>query len=932
MAYSSNAALDLTKERNFVGQTSEQRSDLENVLKSGYSVSDWENEGAFGYEIKNEGTGKLYHFSPNSRLTLETRYLEKNKEGEVTENVVDLFARVAVNVAEADLKYTPKKKIKPVARDFLESMLNQDFMPNTPTLCNAGRSLQQLSACFVLPVEDYMATDDIGEDPEKQGNGIYDALRYMAMVHKSGGGTGFNFSHLRPRGNLISTTFGKSSGPVSFIKSFDGATDAVNQGGFRRGANMAILNYVHPDIFEFVGEKANNGTLENFNLSIGVDNDFMEKVKSNGYFKMINSKDEFSIPEEERFWTTEDVLRIGSDRYKKFAQELNPSIVISEDGKDVINTYNNSIVGKVDESGELMMSAKALFDYVVDCAWREGCPGIINLERLESGNKIKNAGKIESTNPCGEQPLLPYEACNLGAINLSNCVEDGKLNWGTLEKRIGNAVHFLDNVIDMSKFPFAKVYEKVHGTRKIGMGLMGWAETLVELDLEYNSEEALDLARKVSDFMTQTGRKKSENIAKRRGTFPKWEGSQYEEEGIKLRNGTITTIAPNGTTGMIGDRTGGIEPFFKLAYKKTCMDGKELTYWAPGLKEKLKESVDADKLENILTEIIKTGSVQDIKGVPDKIKKVYLTSGDISPEDHIKEQAAWQVGYEDGVDNAVSKTVNLSESATREDIANAYMNAYELGCVGTTVFRNNSKKGVYSSLEEKAESGFLLVKKDVDAHPVLDIKPRAVKYKVKRPQAGDSLHMIVTSDLYVNDETKEAYTIPSEIFQIRAPLGEYISVSFGQSGIDRTGRLKSDKIDWSDMISQLQSPTSSEVEGIGPMKIKSIEHAAGLVLEHHCLEAGIVGRDDVTKRLKDLVKKSDLRYINPKKDVEEYEELMKQVKARSSGELEVVSGNNGKLGHKFICEHCGGEEYTFEAGCNHPKCNGCGEIEGGGCG
>ncbi len=913
---------DLEKSRPFVGQTESERRALESLVKERYAITDYVREEGTGYKIHDNEREEDIYFVPNARLTLETRYLEKNENKEVIENALDLFARVAVNIAEADLKYNSDKDIKSVADEFLESMLYQRFMPNTPTLCNAGRALQQLSACFVLPVEDYMATDDIGEDAEKQGNGIYDVLRYMAMIHKSGGGTGFNFSHLRPRSDMISTTFGSSSGPVPFIKVFDSSTDAVNQGGFRRGANMAILNYTHPDILEFINEKT-NGTLVNFNLSVGIDDKFMQLVKDEGYFRLVNPKRESDVPLEERVWKKENVLEKGTRKYDELFGELNPSLIVDE-GK-VINIYSGEEIGKVADDETLLINAHSLFDYISECAWKTGCPGIVFLDRLEQRNTVPHVGRIESTNPCGEQPLLPFEACNLGGINLANCVNDSSVDYSELENRIGTAVHFLDNVIDMSKFPFQKIYGKVHGTRKIGLGMMGWAEMLAQLGMAYDSEEAVELAKGVSDYVTETARKKSVEIAEERGVFPYWEGSVWEKEGLRVRNATVTTIAPNGTTGMICNVSGGVEPFFRLAFKKTCMDGKELIYRNPLLEGDLYEQFDKVKLEGIIKTIEKIGSVREMDVIPEEIQRIYATSHDIAPEWHVRMQAAFQVGNGVGVDNAVSKTVNLPEDATVEDVLNTYKMAYDEGCVGITIFRDNSKKGVLSGLEKRT----LLVQNNVSPHEIVNLKAQALKYKVKRPNNGDSLHITITSNIYVDDEGGKAYFIPDEIFQTRAPLGHATSVSFAQSGMDRTEILRQPNPNYAELIGRLQSASSNEEEGLGPRKIKSIEHAAGVVLEDCLLKNGIVGNDD-NGRLINLVHKSELRKVEEGTD--EYMSLLSQVRVTSSDEELLVSGNHGKLDKAFVCEACGNEEYTFEAGCNHPKCTDCGEIQGGGCG
>ena len=917
---------ELEKTRNFVGQTEEQRREIEKQVKSRYIISDWKSEGGIGYDIYDSKKEEHIYFDSNARLTLEKRYLEKDIHRKPSESPLDLFARVAVNIAEADLKYHPEKDIIPIAKEFLESLVYKEIGPNTPTLCNAGRALQQLSACFVLPVEDYMATDDIGDDPEKQGDGIYDSLRYMSMIHKSGGGTGFTFGHLRPRSDRISTTFGSSSGPVSFIKVFDESTEAVNQGGFRRGANMGILPYTHPDIFEFVSEKTRTGGLVNFNFSVGADETFMELVKKNGYFKLINPKDEKKLSLEQRIWSKNNLLSKDDPDYESLFNELQPSLIV--DGEEIINVYTEENVGKIDEEGSALISAKSLFDYIVENAWTEGCPGIIYLDRLEKNNKTPHIGKIEATNPCGEQPLLPYEACSLGAVNLATCVKDRKLDFSEIKRRSRKLVHFMDNVIDMNKFPFQKIYGVVHGTRKIGVGLMGWADVLAQLKVAYDSEEAIELAKNVSDFLTESTREKSIELAEDRGVFPFWEGSVYEKEGIKVRNATTTTIAPNGTTGMIASVTGGIEPFFKLAFVKTCMDNTKLIYRVSYLVEDLKREFGGKDLERILREVEKKGTIQDIEGISDELKRIYKTSHDISPDWHIRMQAAFQNGNKLGVDNAVSKTVNLPQEATREDVKNSYWLSYEEKCVGTTIFRDKSKDAVYSGIETKVE----LVQNEVQLDIRIDKKAQAIKYKVRREVNEDSLHIIMTSDLYINDTNKKAYFLPFESFQERAPIGDANSVSFQQAGIDRSELLKGPDPDYTELIVRLQSPFSNEVEGIGPKLIKSKEHAVGLIWEDYFLRNGIVGRDEITHKLVNLVRKPELRKIEI--ETEEYNSIMSQVRVIQSDKELTVMGTNGKLGKRFVCESkgCGGTEYTFIAGCNHPVCKKCGEPQGGNCG
>ncbi|MGB9708305.1 MAG: adenosylcobalamin-dependent ribonucleoside-diphosphate reductase [Candidatus Pacearchaeota archaeon] len=702
----------------------EQVKSLEERLKTNYEIKDYHetmeglpgSKDLPGYEIKDKRTGEVYRFSPNARLILETRYLEKDERKRPLENILDLLTRVAVNIAEADLKYDPNADVLGTASEFLNLMLRHEFLPNTPTLCNAGRKLQQLSACFVLPIDDYVATDDIGEDVEKQGNGIYDVARNMAMIHKSGGGTGFNFSRLRPKMDSICTTFGSSSGPISFIKSLDSITDAINQGGFRRGANMGILEYWHPDILEFIYEKT-NGTLQNFNLSVGVDSAFMEKVKSKEYFNLINPKNQRTVPLEKRLYKAYSLLRqrtFGDNltenqkkekkEYERQLAEFKPSLLLSENGKDVLNAYTGEVIGKVNENDEVMLRADLLFEEIAKCAWATGCPGVIFLDKINATNPTPHVSRIESTNPCGEQPLLPYEACNLGSVNLHSCVKDGVFDYNKLERIVRTGVHFLDNVIDMSKFPFKKIHIMVKGNRKIGLGVMGFADMLYNLRIPYDSQEAVELGEKIMKFITETARDESLRLSAQRGEFPNWKGSVYDPEsefcdeskkGLKYRNALVTTIAPTGTISMICDVSSGIEPVFSLFYNKVCMDGRILNY----RNQEFRKAVEKRGLdfEAIIEKAIETKNLE----IDEDLKRVFKSAHEISPDWHIKMQAAFQK-Y---TDNAVSKTINMPNSASVEQVKEIYMKAWQMGCKGITIYRDMSKPKQVLYHETKADTG-----------------------------------------------------------------------------------------------------------------------------------------------------------------------------------------------------------------------------------
>lgn len=571
----------------------------------------------------------------NARVILEKRYL-KQDNGKVVESPEDMFYRVANVIAQVEERYGKgKKEVQELAKEFYTMMANLEFMPNSPTLMNAGRDLGQLSACFVLPIEDSM---------EK----IFDAIKFAAIIHKSGGGTGFSFSRLRSKNSTVRSTGGVASGPVSFMKVFNAATEAVKQGGTRRGANMGILRVDHPDILEFISCKEDNKEITNFNISVGMTEEFMRAVK---------------------------------------------------DGRDyeLIDPHTEKAVGT--------LSAKEVFHTIVDHAWRNGEPGIVFLDRLNRDNPTPQIGEIEATNPCGEQPLLPNEACNLGSINLKLIVteKDGKavIDWEKLRYVTRKAIHFLDNVIDANVYPLPMIDEMVKSNRKVGLGVMGFADMLILLQTSYASEDGVEYAEKVMNFIQTEARLESQRLAEERGTFPNYKGSIYDGV-MKLRNATLTTIAPTGTISMICGASSGVEPLFAVAFTKTVMDGTPFIEVNPIFEGYAKEyGFDSPEL---MKKIADKGTVLGFSEVPNWVQEVFVTAQEIDPEWHIKIQAAFQK-Y---TDNAVSKTINFANSATREDIEKAYELAYELNCKGLTVYRDGSRgeqvlsAGTSNSRDEKA--------------------------------------------------------------------------------------------------------------------------------------------------------------------------------------------------------------------------------------
>jgi ribonucleoside-diphosphate reductase alpha chain len=581
----------------------------------------------------------------NAQTVLKRRYLKKDKDGKLIETPAHMFRRVARHIAQAERNYGPDgAQRQPMMEElFYDMMTELDFLPNSPTLMNAGRSLGQLAACFVLPVEDSMEQ-------------IFDSLKNAAIIHKSGGGTGFSFSRLRPKNSQVGTTGGIASGPVSFMKIFNTATEQVKQGGTRRGANMAILRVDHPDIMEFIHCKRDNGELNNFNISVGLTETFMQAVQNNGTYDLIDPR-----------------------RKQKVAE----------------------------------LKAADVYQALVEQAWENGDPGIIFLDRLNQDNPTPAIGEIESTNPCGEQPLLPMEACNLGSINLSRFViqQEGRasIDFDRLKQIVWAAVRFLDNTIDMSKYPLPQIEAMVKGNRKIGLGVMGFADMLYQLKIPYNSEKALEAAEQVMGFIQQESHAASKDLARERGAFSNFESSVFKDRPeCAYRNATTTTIAPTGTLSIIANCSSGVEPLFALSFVRNVMDDDQLLEVNPYFEAVAKQR--GFYSEELMNAIAKSGSIHSMEAIPEDAKAVFVTAHDISPEWHIRMQAAFQKH----TDNAVSKTVNLPHDATVGDVMKIYDLAHELRCKGVTIYRDGSKERQVLSFAkaDKTDKGFLTAVRD----------------------------------------------------------------------------------------------------------------------------------------------------------------------------------------------------------------------------
>jgi ribonucleoside-diphosphate reductase alpha chain len=700
--------------------------------------------------------------SENAVAVLKKRYLKKNERGEAVEEPIDMFRRVASNIAEGELRFKEgeeaQRLYKESAERFLQLMLSRKFMPNSPTLMNAGRELQQLSACFVLPVEDSI-------------DGIYDTLKHQAIIHKSGGGTGFGFSRLRPKNDLVQSTMGVSSGPVSFMAIYDASTDKIKQGGTRRGANMGILRVDHPDIEEFITCKNENDQINNFNISVAITDAFMEAVAGDTDFDLVNPRN-----------------------------------------GDVVQTVR----------------ARDLFEKIVRGAWLNGEPGVVFIDKINDDNPTPQF-PIESTNPCSEAHLPPYDSCNLGSINLERFFVpgdqpgEGSVNWDELRDTVHTAVRFLDNVIEMNNYPLDEISEMSKGNRRIGLGVMGFADLLIKLGITYDSDEGLAFAQKMMKFVDDEAWEASRALAEERGVMPHFEGSRHEARGDRVRNATVTTIAPTGTISIIAGCSGGIEPLFAVAFMRRQADME-----MPDVNPEFVKLAKARGFysEELMKKVAEHGSVRDIPEVPEDVRNVWVTSHDISSEWHVRMQAAFQKHTSMGI----SKTINLPNEATPQDVEDAYMQAFATGCKGIAVYRDGSRDAQVLSTGKTrvgVQPGTEIEKEYVSLAEARNGRPRTLSGVTKKIHTGHG-------PLYVSMNDDEFG--PRECFVILGKPGGTAS-AFS----DALGRMislaETHGATPAEIVHQLRGIQDGHPAGFGPNAVLSVpDGVARAMAEHYLVE------------------------------------------------------------------------------------------------
>lgn len=768
-------------------------------------------------------------WSSQALRVLNERYFLKDKEGQVIETVAELCWRVAWETARAEVKYGKSRdQVMVIAREFYKMMLNRWFLPNSPTLMNAGKANGlQYSACYVIPVPDDLA-------------GIFDGMKYQGLIHQSGGGTGFSFSRLRPNGARVKSTMGVSSGPIGFLRVYNAATQEIKQGGSRRGANMGILRVDHPDIMEFIHCK-DDGGITNFNISVAITDEFMQALAKDEEYQLYSPKTD-----------TDGTHRVP--------------------------------VGK--------LRAKDVWEEIADGAWKTGDPGLIFLDRINQGsaNPIREPDwEVESTNPCGEQPLYPFDACNLGSIFLGNYVQDGQVNWDKLKETTHLAVRMLDSVIEMNPFPLPQIADTVQKIRRIGLGVGGWADMLIKLGIPYDSEAALELGEKVMKFVNTEGHLASQQLAVERGPFPMWKSSIYADK--PMRNSTVTTIAPTGTIGILAHASSGVEPLFAIAYQHIVkIENRTLTYVNELFEEMAKQQ--GFYSQELMDKIAEKGVIRDVEEIPASVRAAFGTAHEIHPDWHVKMQAAFQKH----TDNAVSKTINLHHDSTREDIKKAYMLSWDTGCNGITVFRDGCKGDQVLNLGTNSQAAKTETQVVPEHQP---IKPRPVKvegatYKIGTPLG--SAYVTVNHDQDGNPfETFVAIgKAGSEVAAMAEALGRMISTTL------RFGNHQPAKERAKEIIDQLEGIGGGRSVGFGPNKVRSLPDAVAKALGMHF---GLLGYQEKTDgQTSPAQLPINDTYSN----------------GHSQQALPLKKGAD-------LCPSCGAAAFVYEEGCK--KCHSCGYSE-----
>jgi ribonucleoside-diphosphate reductase alpha chain len=813
-------------------------------------------------------------FSTNALTVLKRRYLIKDDEGRPVEKPQDLFRRVARTIAESDARYGASEgAVEALADAFYELMVSRAWMPNSPTLMNAGRPLGQLSACFVLPVEDSLSNDQ---------SGIYDTLRNMALVHQSGGGTGFGFSRVRPKNSVVRSTMGVASGPVSFMSLYDASTEVVKQGGTRRGANMGILRVDHPDIMEFVTCKDDTSKITNFNISVAVTDAFMGAVARN-----------------------EDY--------------------------DLIDPRTKQVTGRA--------NAREVFDKIVHGAWKTGEPGVFFIDRANQYNPVPRLGSYEATNPCGEQPLLPYDVCNLGSINVGLFVRDGDVDWDGLRKTVHLCTHFLDNVIDANRYPLPQIRDLANRIRRIGLGIMGWADFLIQLGVPYNSDEGVEWGRRLMKFIDDEAKVESERLAEHRGVFPEWEWSIWGPDATcarnaeggrirpmrRLRNCNLTTVAPTGTISIIAGCSSGVEPLFAVAFMRN-----QAGVLMPDVNEQFVEIAKREEWysEDLINRIAEAGHIH-FDEVPDRWQHVFVTAHDVTPEWHIRMQAAFQ----EYTDSAISKTCNFPNAATEDDVREIYELAFELGCKGVTVYRDGSREMQVLSTGGTAQKVRAKhAEKDAGAEgsasEVAELKSTIAELEAELIRTRKTLHEVESENLQRRAKRSRPETLRGTTRRVETPLGTlYVTITeddksqpfeafmtLGKAGgalmadVEAIGRLISlalrSGIPIEAIHRQLRGISSDRVTGLGPNKVMSVPDAIGIAIE---------------------------RWLQEKQGIQQ--DLLEERAAKVPGAVKPVAATQGGLyqvqqddGEAFIgvCPDCG-SQLEFAEGC--VKCHVCGYSE-----